>query len=292
MPQHTASTHEDDGHLLLQQQQLRLIVDAAHGGAIRAFGWRGQPILRPTVSDAEVDPFAMGCFPMVPYANRIANGRFSFDARTVRLQRNWQQDPHPLHGQGWCRSWTIAHSENSSATLTFEGGGDEWPWRYRAEQQFRLGPTALTVRLSVENLAQSPMPAMLGIHPYFPDAASAELETTASRVWQTDQECLAVEDVAAPAAWSFEKPRLVAAVPLDHCFTEWDGTAVLRWPDRKLVMRAANCRFLHVYTPPGRDFFCLEPQNAAAGALNRGDAPVVAPNGRTEICVSFEIGPP
>ena len=48
----------------------------------------------------------------------------------------------------------------------FEGGGDEWPWRYRAEQQFQLSPNALSVSLSVENLALSSMPAMLGLHPY------------------------------------------------------------------------------------------------------------------------------
>ena len=55
----------------------------------------------------------------------------------------------------------------------FEGGADEWPWRYRAEQQFQLNPSALTVSLSIENLAQSPMPAMLGLHPYFGEPGRA-----------------------------------------------------------------------------------------------------------------------
>jgi galactose mutarotase-like enzyme len=47
-----------------------------------------------------------------------------------------------------------------------------------------------------------------------------------------------------------------------------------------------------VYAPAGRDFFCVEPQSAPAGALNRGadEATVVAPGERFEVQVSFDVG--
>jgi len=279
-------------YLVLQHEHTQLILDAVHGGGIREFNWRNRPIFRPTPQDAGNDSFDLACFPMVPYVNRIAGGRFSFGARGVHLQSNWSQDPHPLHGQGWRSPWTIADATDSSATLTFEGGGDEWPWRYRAEQQFQLSPSALCVTLSVENLALSSMPAMLGLHPYFGDAARARLEARAPRVWLTDRASLPIEKVATPAGWSFDHARPVTAVPLDNCFADWNESAVLLWPDRRVNIHASNCRYLHVYAPAGRDFFCVEPQSAAAGALTRGqgEAEVVAPGGRFEVRVSFEIG--
>ena len=264
-------------------------LDAAHGGAIRDFRWRGLDILRPAVADAAADPFSMACFPLVPYANRIAEGRFSSDGRAVQLQRNWDRDPHPLHGQGWRAAWITEQASESTALLVFHGGGDDWPWCYRAVQEFTLLADALEITLAVLNLSDSAMPAMLGLHPYFPASAQATLQTLARTVWLADAQALPVQEVLVPPDWSFEKPRGVARLGLDHCFDHWDGLAIVRWPDRVLRISATGCGALHVYAPAGADFFCLEPQSAAVGALNRDAAAVakLAPGASLEIKVRF-----
>jgi aldose 1-epimerase len=79
-------------------------------------------------------------------------------------------------------------------------------------------------------------------------------------------------------------------VSLDHCLSGWDGIAQLRWPHRFLTINAAHCSYLHVYTPEGRDFFCIEPQSAAPGALARGEASVLSPGHRFAIAVRFTPG--
>lgn len=280
----------EDGQVLLRQEDARLVLDPAHGGAIREFSCLGHDVLRHSAAGA-VDPFELACFAMVPYVNRIVDGRFACGAHSVQLQRNWSLDPHPLHGQGWRAPWQVAEVSGAEATLRFDGGGNEWPWRYRAEQHLRLSRSALTVRLSVENLSASPMPVMLGLHPYFGDAARATLEAHAPRVWKSDRAALPIEEVPAPPAWSFESGRRVAAVPLDNCFTQWDGKAVVRWSDRVLTLRATNCRFLHVFVPPGGDFFCMEPQTAATGAFNRdrSEVSLVQSGERFAIRVSLDL---
>ena len=123
---------QDDSHLVLQHESMKVVLDPRHGGAIREFHWRSRPILRPTQPGSGDNPMDMACFPMVPYANRIAAGQFNFDNHSVRLRPNWDRDPHPLHGEGWRSSWEVVHSDASSATLAFDGGGTEWPWRYAA----------------------------------------------------------------------------------------------------------------------------------------------------------------
>jgi aldose 1-epimerase len=278
--------------LELRRDTMQLILDPHRGGAIREFNWGAQAILRPTAANAGDDPLDIACFPMVPYVNRIARGRFSFGGRAVRLRRNWDADPHPLHGQGWRASWAVVTASASSATVRFDGGEDEWPWRYRCEQRFELLPDGLSIELSIANCGVTTMPAMLGLHPYFPDPARALLQARLPRVWLTDRAALPVEQAATPSEWGFDAPRAVNELPLDHCFSGWDGSATLRWPDRTVSMRASHCGHLHVYTPAGRDFFCLEPQTAAVGALTRDTTEVaaVAPGKRFAIQVQLLVG--
>jgi aldose 1-epimerase len=284
--------NDDAGVLELRRDATRLTLDPQRGGAIREFDWDGHAIFRPTAENAGDDPFDMACFPMVPYVNRITCGRFNFGGHAVRLRRNWNQDPHPLHGYGWRARWWVVAATASSATVRFDGGADEWPWPYRCEQSFELLPDGLSVELSIANLGDSTMPAMLGLHPYFPDAARVQVQAHLPRIWLTDRAALPVEEAATPPAWGFDAPRAINALPLDHCFSGWNGSATLRWPDRTVTVRASCCSHLHIYAPAGRDFFCMEPQTAALGALSRdsAEATAVAPGERRAIRVEYLVG--
>jgi aldose 1-epimerase len=277
--------------MVLRNGDTLVTVDAAHGGAIREFSWRGGAVLRPTASPEDTDPFSMANFPLVPYANRIAHGRFTFDGHDVHLRPNWDRDPHPLHGQGWRAAWSVEQASAARAVLAFCGGGDEWPWRHRAVQDITLHADGLEIILSVENQSQGTMPAMLGLHPYFPNPAAATIQARTGTVWQSDAQALPVDEVRTPLEWSFDAPRRAPQVRLDHCFDHWDGTATVRWPDRVVKMSATGARALHVYTPAAKDFFCLEPQTAAAGALNRAPGAVakLAPGERLELGIRFSV---
>ena len=263
----------DAARVLLENAEARLLLDPRRGGAVREFSWRGRQVLRPATDDHSLDPFQLSCFPLVPYVNRIAGCTFRSGNKVVRLAPNWNADPHPLHGQGWRAPWDVTASTSSAATLEFMGGGNDWPWLYRARQRFELRADGLLIRLSVQNLSQEPMPVALGLHPYFPGQGQASMTAQAGRVWLTDVAALPVTEAPVPADWSFATGRKLAGVPLDHCFTQWDGQALLRWPGYRVRYRATGCRFLHVYVPRGQDFFCVEPQTAATGAFNGPDGP-------------------
>src|SRR5690242_14668932 len=96
--------------IILTNGRLRVLVSPAVGGAIAAFEWLGDGGATPILRHCEGplgEVLQAGSFPLVPYVNRIRDGRFRFRGRTVEIAPNMAGDPSPLHGQGWLNAWGI-----------------------------------------------------------------------------------------------------------------------------------------------------------------------------------------
>ncbi len=266
---------------LLSLRAGRLAVDLAPeaGGSVARFALDGTGDLLRPASDAALAS-GMGkdtaCYPLVPFSNRIANGRLEFDGEVIHLQPNWPGVRHPMHGDGWAAAWNVVRHDRHSAELTFlhEGGAGVagWPFRYRARQVFTLDEAGLTIGFSIENLEGRAVPAGLGLHPFFVRDADTELACRLSGVWRTDPEVLPLQRVPVPPEWDFSRSRRVEGMSLDHCFDGWDGEATVTWPQRRLrlVLSATEAfRHLVIYVPDGQRYFCVEPVSHANGAIGQ-----------------------
>lgn len=253
--------------LSLHAGSLALDLAPEAGGTIARLAWSGSDLLRRGVGTTGA------CYPLVPYSNRIANGRFSFEGETIVLPVNWPGHRHPMHGDGWAAAWQVERADGTTAELAYEHDGRAgWPFRYRARQTFRLGESSLSVTMSLANLEPRAAPGGLGLHPFFVRDPDSTLACRAAGVWLADAEVLPTERVPLPASWNFAAARRVEEVALDHCFDGWDGEATIAWPARGLALRMTATppfRHLVVYTPPGRPFFCVEPVSHANGAIGR-----------------------
>jgi aldose 1-epimerase len=179
-----------------------------------------------------------------------------------------------MHGDGWSHAWQAERADSRSAEIAYlhERAGEQrgWPFRYRARQSYRLDEDRLTVRMALENLESRPVPAGIGLHPFFMRDAETELACRTTAVWTADTEVLPIERVTVPPQWDFNTSRKVDGVVLDNCFDGWDGCAAITWPKRRLrlALEASQpFRHLVIYAPPGRDFFCAEPVSHANGLV-------------------------
>jgi aldose 1-epimerase len=263
--------------LTLGAGDARLQLAPGAGGAITRY-WteRSNAVhewLRPATDDwsRDHDPYEASAFPLVPYSNRIREGRFVFDGRRVTMPRNRPGERHSIHGHGWQNVWTALEVSSSGVRLEYRHAADAWPWAYRATQRLTLTPGSLTVELTVCNESTAPMPAGLGWHPYFPRTPRTTLTAAVSAIWLTDDEMLPARlETPAPGR---DPSRGLAAdeVALDNGFTGWRGRAAIDWPelDRRVVMTAEPpLDVLTVYTPPRRPFFCVEPVSHVTDAIN------------------------
>lgn len=261
------------------------------GGAVGSFSVGGRDILRPTPADA-TDPLETACFPLVPYANRIAEGRFTFEGADYALPPNHPAFPGPLHGLGWMKAWSVTEHDATTAILKCTHSADaHWPWDWSAVERFELIDGALRITLELTNLSQQSMPAGLGLHPYFPHAPHDELQFDAAGLWQNDEAFIPARQLPAEALGDFAAGAVPSPASLiDNCYFGWQGTA--RWGETTTV-RSRQAPFLHVFVPPGQDFVCLEPMTQMPAALNQPDfaaaGGIVLAPGATQV-LEMEIG--
>ncbi|MEQ8354613.1 MAG: aldose 1-epimerase [Kiloniellaceae bacterium] len=246
------------------------------GGCITAFRWprEGQTIdwLRPAPPGAAFGPGDTGCFPLLPYSNRIRDGRYTFQGRHYRLTRNFAPAPHSIHGHGWKAPWQVADAAEGHLVLRYDHGADDWPSAYRAEQRFDLAGGALRVTLTLTNTGAAAMPAGLGLHPYFPRTPLCRLTAGVREMWAADGEVMPTRLVPPSPGANPAQGMLPERAALDNCFTGFSGQAVIDWPERAAsltVAADATLGFLVVFTPPGADFFCVEPVSHGTDAINR-----------------------
>lgn len=231
-------------------------------------------LLRSAPEDG-ADPPNSGCFPLLPYANRIADGRFVFAGEQYRLPPNFGDHPHSLHGLGWQRRWDVETHRDDEALLAHRHHGDcNWPWPYRATQHIRLFPDRIVLTLMLTNNGTIPMPAGLGFHPYFPLDDATRLSFEAEAVWLADDTLLPVSRAPADALGDWSDLRVVQGTTLlDNCYAGWSGAAAIEQGPIRLSLTSGGADWLHVYRPPNETYFCVEPVTHMPDALNR-DAPM------------------
>ena len=251
---------------------LRLELSPSIGGAISGFEWNDgrtwRPILRKCNSPLQ-NVLDAASFPLVPYVNRIRDGRFTFRGREVRLAANMAGDPSPLHGQGWLSAWNVLESAETSAVLGFRHVADEWAWDYEARQEFTLDAGGLSLRLTCRNVSAEPMPCGLGQHPYYPCGPETKIDAEVTHAWTIDEKVLPVDKVRADGRYDL-RDRKVCGQGLDNGWGGWNGSARMTDPDwpYDLEMSSLEARFFQLYSPRDGGIFVAEPVTHANAALN------------------------
>ena len=268
--------------LLIKLKNDKMVCELAPemGGAIYSFSALTenglQPLMRPTFGEDAYKIVDFSSWPLVPFSNRIKHGKFSFNGEKYRVPITWLGPPgHASHGHGWERPWEITSQSATHCDLAFSFADKViWPFPYSAQQQFKLDDKGLHLRLSLTNTGDKPMPAGVGIHPYFPRTDGTTLQAKVEHLWEIDEETIPSHRIAVPPHYDFEKAKSVDNTRLDHCFDGYGGTMEITWPNQPYKLRTTssqNLKHFVVYTPEGENFFCAEPISHMPDAINRMD---------------------
>jgi aldose 1-epimerase len=251
----------DDSVVQLQQGPLRLALRADCGGAIAGLWLDELPVLRSCDPRDLSNVREAASFALVPYSNRIGQRQFRWLGRHYTLASNCDE-PHTMHGVAWLDAWRVLRRSDDSVTLEYTHPSDEhWPFAFHVEQTFHLQPDALRITLAATNIDARATPMGLGWHPYFVRRARSRVHLELQHRWEADATKLPVKRVPQNTL-----DADVAVLDLDNGFDGWSGPARIR--DERLSLRlTSSLTHVVVYTPRGRDFFCVEPVSHVNNAL-------------------------
>lgn len=214
-----------------------------------------------------------GAFPMVPFANRLPAGRFSFGARTLDLPSG--PDGGPQHGFGHRRTWTLTHCSPAAVrmVLLHDGRSEGWPWAFEAQLAFQLSEAGCEMSLTLTNLDhEHPMPVAAGWHPYHPFAPTRPRD---HRVYAPTQKVRRLDDTGAAGCALAAHVEHIATPPATTVALEhWQQRA--SWgatdPSAEVVIHTTGFAHAVVHRPSSGDYLCVEPVAALPGTL-RSDHP-------------------
>jgi aldose 1-epimerase len=265
--------------LKLGDGRWQVTVAPSLGGSLLACTFDGVPVLHPVAQADSTGRADLRCchFPLIPFSNRIENGRFSYGGSQLQLPPNLAGSPHPIHGHGWQAAWQVTERRNAGCVLAYEREATlDWPWRYRGRQTIEAAGDALRLTLAVENLGRTAMPCGLGFHPFLPRDGDPRLELDAARVLNGTADSFPTRRMDVPAALDFRAgPRVSEREGTDHCFDGWSRRATVRYRQHSRTLVLDGCEataYALVYIPEGADYFCVEPVTHAVNAMNHADA--------------------
>lgn len=202
-----------------------------------------------------------GIFPLAPFSNRVRDARLHWESGTLALEA-LPGHPHALHGQAQAMPWSVLHTGADHAELVLDhpAGFGGWPWAWRLRQTIRLEIAGLRIRLSLCNQSDSPMPAGLGLHPYF---TASGVRLSAATEWVHEDELA-----------RFPRPnRCTDWLRGDRTWTTflggWDGLARVDWNSGPGLDLHAEGPLAHLvlHANAGR-YLCVEPATHVCDAAN------------------------
>ncbi|RDS84333.1 aldose 1-epimerase [Dyella psychrodurans] len=240
---------------------------------------------------------------MAPFANRIADARYTFDGRSYDLQPGVEGAQRASrHGfvRGVDFDIVVKHVDAEGAHVTFAtsvirpGAFEGYPFAIDLLVTYTLDAKGLTLQASMHNVGNIAAPCFFGWHPYFRVGDGAidtwELQIPAATLVRTDADYIPLPDAEAyqpldraPPELDFRHAKPIGATEINHAYADLvkdaDGRARTTLRDPASGMR------IHMWQESGvmlaftadtvtrdvRRSVALEPMESMSNAFNRAD---------------------
>jgi len=230
---------------------------------------------------------------LFPFPGRIAEGRYSFDGRTLQLERNDKEGPNAIHGFVRTLPWQTLRADSSCASFEVRldaetYGRRGYPFSLSCRVTYALDSQGLSCSYAVQNLGRAAAPVGVGFHPYFTVGTNlvdeAEIKIPGTTYLEFNERLAPTGRVlpVAGTGWDYRTYRSIGGQRLNHCYMqlvrdpEGMATASLRNRVNGRVIEVVMDRSFFavvVYTGDAignapRRALAIEPMTCATDAFN------------------------
>ena len=248
------------------------------GGSLAYLKYKEIDILRPTKPD-ETETNQTALFPMIPYASFIQDGHFPYLGITRKVEKNSPISKNPMHGDVWRSPLQVETQNEHSIKLTYQHNKNKgYPFSYTAKVEYKLKDDSFEIIETLENDSVLPMPFGMGIHPFFVKDPDTQISFNAPKIWYRGDDPILGHPYTAPKNFDFKEAKSVPANGCNMSFGSWDSKAFIDYPSKNIhidILADNSFRHLVLFSPKGKNFFCLEPVTNTPDAFNLASLGIV-----------------
>lgn len=241
------------------------------GAGLRSYSVAGRDVVVAYPAD-EIMPASHGAV-LLPWPNRIGDGRYTFDGVTYQLALTEPERTTAIHGLVCWERWGVLERSESAVALGLDlVPTPGYPFPLRVRITYALGPDGLDIDLTTTNLGTRTAPYGVGFHPWLspgPDPLDDATLRCDARTWiPTDARLLPAGAEPVPARLDFRTPRRVNGVVLDDGFVDAIRTDGRSW----VRLTGADGRTASVWSEAGLDCWqmCSGDDVGAPGYVRTG----------------------
>lgn len=243
---------------------------------------------------------------LMPFPDRVADGRYSFGGREYQLGQNFPGETASIHGFMETAAFELKNTFSGPKGLILElehcydghRGGYPWPFTIRLIMQFAPF-SGFSVKTVVENTGKETMPLGLGWHHYFRTGSRPDelmLQFMADSLIELDGGHLPTGKETENR--DFNRLSPIGQRELAHCYSllPSDLRAETLIFDREQDLRISawqdtgpgKFNYLQLYIPPARTSIAVEPLTCPPDAFNTGKGLINLKAGeKTEMASGF-----
>jgi len=194
------------------------------GGGLREYTLNGRKLLDGYGAD-QMSSSGRGQV-LIPWPNRIQDGRYSFDGQDHQLAIDDLEEQDAIHGLVRWAAWVAAErAENRVVMEHVLHPRPGYPFSLALSVEYRLSDEGLRVQTTATNRGHAPCPYGSGNHPYLaagqPSVNPLTLRVPGAAVLVSDERGIPVGSTQVEGTdYDFRRPRAIGATVLDHAFTE------------------------------------------------------------------------
>jgi aldose 1-epimerase len=261
------------------------------GGGIREYSVAECPVLHPYPVEEMCDG-AHGT-PLIPWPNRLADGRYSFDGNDYQLDLSEPTKRNAIHGLLRWRSWQALERGPSRVVMGIRlHPSPGYPFALDVSIAYELDENAgLTVTTTAMNVGGRACPYGTGQHPYLSpgegtiDKCAFELPAHTRLLVDERHQVPVDREPVDGTPFDFRKPHPIGELQIDSGFHDLirdagglatarlhrpDGTRVELWVDEQ--HEVLQVYTAHTLAPSRRRRgLAVEPMTCAPNALQSGD---------------------
>ncbi|MBD3225170.1 MAG: hypothetical protein GF313_10605 [Caldithrix sp.] len=248
---------------------------------------------------------------LLPFANRLNNGRFAFAGQGYQMALNYPEEGHACHGFVYEQPFNVLHTKKSDgqvqARLSYDyhGSISGFPFPFRTELTYDLSnEQGFTCQTRVINTGQQAMPLSHGWHPFLQieNRSIDDLQLQLPPAYRLELNSRMIPTGHQRPFLQFIQKTLIGSTELDDCFRlEENGDRIqyieLTDPSRDLTLRlwqesgTHKYNYVQIYTPPNRQSIAVEPMTSNVDAFNNGrDLIVLKPGQAFTAAFGIQMG--